>query len=493
MKKRKEPETKIDKKQMRKLTLRYSLLFTFVFLTGALIVLSFLAVEKNLFPKEGDILDGVIQNVYIVVAIVIGILILLVLFKLFVYQAAYQDADENNLDEEIKITETHVNQEVETEVHHAEIITGHTNVKVPGSDSESRFPTLSYIDRMHETLDRVKCDPALTMESLCYNFREYAAGELKLYYTDKDIRSFIAGLGTSRIMLLQGMSGTGKTSLPVAFGKFIQRPTTVVPVQPTWKERSDLIGYYNEFTGKFSETPLLTALYEAGTTDSIKLIVLDEVNIARIEYYFAEFLSLLELPDQNSRILQVASSQMEHDPKRMINGAMMLPENVFFIGTANNDDSTFSISDKVYDRASVIDLDTRARPFRPEPYQRQNVSFQRLRRLNNEALRRYELTDRDLGRISKVDEYLRMNFQVSFGNRIMRQIRTFVPIYVACGGSSSEAVDVILSKKVLRKLGAVNPVLLKSKRADLESVIVTTFGEKNAPECLASLRRLAEN
>ena len=360
-------------------------------------------------------------------------------------------------------------------------------------EGASRFPTLASIDESHPYLTRVKCDPSLTLASFCDNFRGYMAGELSLYYSNKDVRAFVASLCTSKIILLQGMSGTGKTSLPVAFGKFISETTSVVPVQPTWKERSDLLGYYNEFTGKFSETPLLSALYAAGTTDSVRLVVLDEVNIARIEYYFAEFLSLLELPDENARVLSIAPSGMPNDPKRMVNGSMLLPENVFFIGTANNDDSTFAISDKVYDRASVMDLDKRAEPFHAEGYEQKNLSMQRLKRLNAEAQRRYALTERDLRKIGELDAFLRSSFRVSFGNRILRQIKTFVPAYVACGGRAEEALDLILAKKVLRKLSSCNPVLVKAKSKDLRDTIITLFGESNSEECLYAVRKIAEN
>ena len=360
-------------------------------------------------------------------------------------------------------------------------------------EGASRFPTLASIDESHPYLTRVKCDPSLTLASFCDNFRGYMAGELSLYYSNKDVRAFVASLCTSKIILLQGMSGTGKTSLPVAFGKFISETTSVVPVQPTWKERSDLLGYYNEFTGKFSETPLLSALYAAGTTDSVRLVVLDEVNIARIEYYFAEFLSLLELPDENARVLSIAPSGMPNDPKRMVNGSMLLPENVFFIGTANNDDSTFAISDKVYDRASVMDLDRRAEPFHAEGYEQKNLSMQRLKRLNAEAQRRYALTERDLRKIGELDAFLRSSFRVSFGNRILRQIKTFVPAYVACGGRAEEALDLILAKKVLRKLSSCNPVLVKAKSKDLRDTIITLFGESNSEECLYAVRKIAEN
>ena len=163
-------------------------------------------------------------------------------------------------------------------------------------ESGDRFQKLILLDKQYPKKEYVTSTEDLTLEYLCRRFRSFAsriAGN-PLYYSIDDIRRFIAALGVTKIMILQGMSGTGKTSLPVAWGKFTRVPTTVVPVQPMWKERSDLIGYFNEFTGKFNESMILEKLYEANKTNRIYLIVLDEMNIARVEYYFAEFLSLHE-------------------------------------------------------------------------------------------------------------------------------------------------------------------------------------------------------
>ena len=116
-------------------------------------------------------------------------------------------------------------------------------------------------------------------------------------------------------MILQGISGTGKTSLAYALGEFLGNKSTVIPVQPMWKERTDMIGYYNEFTGRFNETTLLEKMYEANYSKDIYITVLDEMNIARVEYYFAEFLSLMELPDAEERYLDVVTDKREKDPK----------------------------------------------------------------------------------------------------------------------------------------------------------------------------------
>ncbi|MBR6742027.1 MAG: hypothetical protein IKM09_01145, partial [Clostridia bacterium] len=181
-----------------------------------------------------------------------------------------------------------------------------------------RFSQLTRIDKELKNQKPVPYDTC-ELDELCEKFREYAAGKLGLYYDIADIRRFIAGMGISKLIILRGMSGTGKTSLAYAAGEFFGNSSTVVPIQPMWKERSDMIGYFNEFTKKFNETTILCNLYEAGGKGDVYITVLDEVNISRIEYYFAEFLSLLELPDTSKRYLDVVSDTWKNDPARLVN------------------------------------------------------------------------------------------------------------------------------------------------------------------------------
>ena len=359
-----------------------------------------------------------------------------------------------------------------------------------------RFQKLSLIDKQYPVKEHIVSTEDLTLEYICRRFRSFAS-HIKgnpLYYSISDIRRFIASMGVSKILILQGMSGTGKTSLPVAWGKFTNVQTTVVPVQPMWKERSDLIGYYNEFTGKFNESMILEKLYEANKTDKMFIIVLDEMNIARVEYYFAEFLSLLELPTVNERILEVTSSISKKDPKELHNGKLILNDNVWFVGTANNDDSTFAISDKVYDRSMVLNLDYRSDAFLGEDdFEPISLSVDTFKYLIEKAKDEYALTKRGRLHIRELDNYIRETFSITFGNRIRRQIEAYVPIYIACGGTEVEALDDILAKKVLRKLESQNPVYVKSKSDELIAKLNEIFGQDNMPVCEAYIRKLANN
>ena len=341
----------------------------------------------------------------------------------------------------------------------------------------SRFSGLSRIDEQQEKAAKTVYETR-ELTQLCEDFRNFAAGNLGLYYDIADIRRFIAGLGMGRLMIIRGMSGTGKTSLAYAAGAFFGNPSTIVPVQPMWKERSDLIGYFNEFTKRFNETTLLCKMYEAGGCDDIYITVLDEVNISRIEYYFAEFLSLLEIPDPKKRELDVVSDAWDSDPKRLRLGKLQLPQNMWFIGTANNDDSTFSISDKVYDRAAVLDLDKKCVPFTAKAVSGVRLSWLDLEKQFTLARQNHSMTQDVRDKLETLDRHLIKTFHISFGNRIKRQAEDYVPVMIACGGTELGALDDILARKILRKLEQQSPVLLRAEIPGLLALIETLFGSQ---------------
>ncbi len=358
----------------------------------------------------------------------------------------------------------------------------------------SRFYMLTEIDKEYERYKRPAYNDEIGLKEVCEEFRNFSAGKLKLYYDIADIRRFIGALAVTKLIILQGMSGTGKTSLAYAFGEFLDNKTVVVPIQPMWKERTDLVGYYNEFTRRFNETTLLYKMYEANCNEEIYVTVLDEMNIARVEYYFAEFLSLLEIPNPDGRNLDVVADKWDDDPKLLQhNGKLRLPTNMWFVGTANNDDSTFSISDKVYDRAMVLNLDKKAVPFEAPDAHGIKLSSTHLEKLFERAQREYDLSDRNMRRIKKLDEYMIQTFHITFGNRIMKQIRAYVPVLVACGGTELEALDDILSRKVFRKLESKNPVYVKQMADGVCGYLDELFGEDKMPLCKEAIRLIEQN
>lgn len=366
--------------------------------------------------------------------------------------------------------------------------------KEPTSEAPStRFCMLKRMDERRGEYGHSRYDEGVTLEGICEDFRNYAAYKLKLYYDINDIRRFIAGMAVSRILILQGMSGTGKTSLAHAFGEFVDNRSAVIPVQPMWKERTDLIGYYNEFTKRFNETLLLEKMYEANYSRDMYVTVLDEMNIARVEYYFAEFLSLLELPDPEERYLTVVSDSWESDPVQLKDGRIKLPVNMWFIGTANNDDSTFAISDKVYDRAMVLDLDRKSEKFVAPKTMPVPLSAEHFRKLAESAMEEYAVSGRNRARLRLLDQYLIEHFHITFGNRIMKQINSYIPVFIACGGDELVALDDILAKKVIRKLETQNPIYLRGAADGLLAYLDELFGPEHMTACKEAVKRLRRN
>ena len=355
-------------------------------------------------------------------------------------------------------------------------------------DAAHAFPALERIDAEMKQNPPLPYD-RVTLEEFCNEFRNFAAGELGLYYSIDDIRRFIAGLAVSHIIILQGMSGTGKTSLAYAFGKFIERDSTIIPIQPMWKERTDLLGYYNEFSKRFNETQFLETIYEANWRNDMFITILDELNIARVEYYFAEFLSLMEIPS-SSRYLEIISSTSIHDPVKMKNGQIRLPDNIWFIGTANNDDSTFAISDKVYDRAMILNLDHKAEAFTVDNWRHVRMNTYDFEKMASYAMAEYRLRYKYKNKLERLDLYMQDTFRLSFGNRINRQIEEYTSLYVACGGDELDALDDILSKKVFRKLVGGNSLYLKRKSGELLDKLDELFGKNRMVLCREVILRL---
>ena len=231
-------------------------------------------------------------------------------------------------------------------------------------------------------------------------------------------------------------------------------------------------------------------IYESAYNDDVNVIVLDEMNIARVEYYFAEMLSVLEMPNADEWKIELVPSAWENDPKLLKEGALSIPQNVWYVGTINNDDSTFSVSDKVYDRAFVINLDSKGIPFDAPATTAKRVAYSYVEKLYEEAQARYPVSEKTLENIGKLDLYVIEKFRVAFGNRIMKQLRLFVPVYVACGGNETEAVDYMLATKVFRKFESLNLSLIRDEIRGLIATLDALFGKNKMRDSIAYLTRL---
>lgn len=358
------------------------------------------------------------------------------------------------------------------------------------TDGGIRFPKLNDVDLEYENYKIENYGNDFNLSDFCETFRQFAASRLGLYYTIDMMRLFVSALGAAKLVILQGISGTGKTSLAYAWGKFLKNDSKVASVQPSWRDRTELFGYFNEFTKKFNETDVLKEIYEAGYTDKIHTIILDEMNIARVEYYFAEMLSILEMPNKDEWIIELVSSGWKKDPKYIDAGKLKIAPNIWYIGTINNDDSTFMVTDKVYDRALPIDINDKGKIFEYVDTDPVDVNYTYLESLFKEAKIKNPLSTDLEEKLVLMDDYVIKHFRIAFGNRIMKQLNDFVPIFVECGGEEIRGVDYFMAKKVLRKFEQLNIAYIRDEIDPFINFLNKTFGKDQMAECIEYSLRL---
>lgn len=187
------------------------------------------------------------------------------------------------------------------------------------------------------------------------------------YYPGGEIGRFHAALNFlphKHFVILSGLSGTGKTQLALKYARAVHGVKTnekpdpllfVCPVRPEWTDPTGLTGFYDVLSDRYVVPPFLEAILVAtAQRDSPVFVVLDEMNLARVEYYFSDVLSCVETGSP----LQLHSNSvpLEGTTGSSIRAELPLPHNLFIIGTINVDETTNPVSDKILDRAFVIEM-----------------------------------------------------------------------------------------------------------------------------------------
>lgn len=407
----------------------------------------------------------------------------------------------------------HLLQELESHKTVLESRTGDTCPSLTKVDAETESD-----DFVADIAKRVQRTELKTLGEVVSHVKNFAGSrpiEEQLYYTDNDIRAFLAGMSVSRLIILQGMSGTGKSSLPRIFSEAISGFNRLIPVESSWRDRNELLGYYNDFNKKFNAKSFTIELYRSSKERCQPIptfIVLDEMNLARIEYYFSDFLAILQEPDHSKWLIELVSSDMRTLPmelpesvkarmkkeeptifaiwekiersrqgdlkaetsdedkeilmayldklgqltgaKGLIDGRKIrVTDNIWFVGTANRDESTFEISDKVYDRAQVVSLNRKGvSEGSYTPASAKFISVEKIESLFSDAINNNKHRKAVIERLDALDAVLMEKFDLSFGNRIVTQTINFVGVFTAAGGTLENALDYQVSTKILRKV-----------------------------------------
>lgn len=217
----------------------------------------------------------------------------------------------------------------------------------------------------------IEIDTSVKSDALIINAMDYHSQKRNLFYSINDFVNVHTAIKCSNLVILSGLSGTGKSALVDIYARALginytanpeENRLLFIPVRPSWNDDADLLGYVDlvHMVYRASDTGFVDFLVKAQKDENknkMFIVCFDEMNLARVEHYFSQFLSILERP-ANQRELQLYDNQYSG---RLYNSAnypstIKIGDNIRFIGTVNIDESTYHFSDKVLDRANVIQL-----------------------------------------------------------------------------------------------------------------------------------------
>lgn len=330
---------------------------------------------------------------------------------------------------------------------------------------------------------------------------DYPARTLRAFHTAMKVNE------TTQMAVLAGISGTGKSQLPRQYAAGMGIGFLQVPVQPRWDSPQDLMGFYNYIEGKFRPTDMARALWaldELNNKDAIKdrmmMILLDEMNLARVEYYFSDFLSRLEsrprsgdVENKNERKdaeIELEIPNMEHPP-RIFPGY-----NLLFAGTMNEDESTQSLSDKVVDRANILRFSApkKIKDGRSEGKIEPNAALSRTRW--ESWVRQSNSVDNDPQVTQKLEAMVELmrDFKRPFGHRLGRAIMAYAANYpeVEGGRGLDDALADQVEMRLLPKLRGVEVDIAAPQFERLRAFVERDLGDDALAQAIGESVEMAE-
>ena len=369
---------------------------------------------------------------------------------------------------------------------------------------DETFPALAGMDSEYADTRSVEPLPSSLAEFADeLRHRIVNATDEKLYYPKQVVRLFIGGLAMSQLHILTGISGTGKTSLAIAFAEAVGGEIKVVPVQAGWRDHNDLLGHYNAFERKYYESECLQAIYRAATpacANRINVVLLDEMNLSHPEQYFSKFLSALEVT-QSKRGIELTETAASRPPKQLRDGRILtIPENLWFIGTANNDETTKGFADKTIDRAHSMELPRNECHFTPQKdLNRLPFDVNSLRKHFDDAQKKHRESVGSMIETIQGSGFatlLERDFNRGWGHRLERHAYKFAPVIAEIHddfkAGLSEAFDHLLATRLFRpgqvtERYDVRPESLSSLSEELVSLWTKLAPDSEPTECMQRL------
>lgn len=302
------------------------------------------------------------------------------------------------------------------------------------------FPKLNSIDRNFENYNEDFSFQEINLKQFCDAFCQYLWRNKK-YYSLPTVQAFVSALANTRFIILRGnKEDVNCTDLPMLFAKFVGGDSTEIEVTPAWRDEKDLIGFYNDYSKTFHATQFLVAVYRSTyKTNTMNLIVIDEINNARVEKYFAPILNQI---NSDKKVIDIQSDIK--DDKYPLNapfGLLDCADNNWFIGIEVRDDSKYRIPEKVYGLACVVDVrtvkvDEKVDYVKPIPMN--YLSFIKAKKL---ALENSEIEQKDIKFIDNLCAFMNEHFVPLDRDARENKYKNFLKMFYACGGDKKIGIN----------------------------------------------------
>ncbi len=331
---------------------------------------------------------------------------------------------------------------------------------------------------------------------------EYHPRVLRAFHTAMKVNE------STQMAVLAGISGTGKSQLPRVYSEGMGIGFLQVPVQPRWDSPQDLMGFYNYIEGRYRPTDMAKALWaldeqnnEEAVEDRMMMVLLDEMNLARVEYYFSDFLSRLEsrprrelVGDRSRR--KDAEIELELPSGKGDTCRIFPGYNLLFAGTMNEDESTQSLSDKVVDRANVLRFSA-PKTIKSGQGSDANAMTEALsQRVWQKWVKPVSLIEKEAKVTDSVDRMvdLMRDFKRPIGHRLGRAIKAYVANYPDLEGSNrlNEAIADQVEMRLLPKLRGVEIEQASTAFDELRSFVDRELGDNMLADAIGDALQAAE-
>jgi 5-methylcytosine-specific restriction enzyme B len=328
------------------------------------------------------------------------------------------------------------------------------------------------------------------------------------FFSREVLTRYFISLKTKFFVILTGISGTGKTKIAQIFADYIcqneqrgkkEKRIAFISVRPDWMDNKGLLGFYNILDETYHETPFLNLILEAKDNPNVPyFVIFDEMNLAKVEQYFSDFLSIMESRTSDNRAGEPLFLHSLNKVKTLsgneIPGRIHIPENIYFTGTVNVDETTYMFSPKVLDRANVIefnevDLEGYISGSRKEDkFCLENpdvtnglISSEVEPFCSSEDFKKLKTIIEDLD--NPFEELLNRlkRYNLHFGYRVVNEMSRFVWIskdFIGDHFDPNEAFDIQILQKILPKFHGTQGKL----EAPLKNLLSFCYGQSNPKE-----------